>query len=333
MFLSKRVWLIVSILSILIFGCKKEEKGDALNTKPVSRPPIEVKAQVDRAVATTGDEITYSVTVNYDPQVKILSLPEFGADISGFRVIDMGEDGPREVEERLERRKWYKLKADLVGSYVLPPVTIPYEYKKEKNEVKTAKIFVEVKTVLHNEGEAKDIRDIKPLVKISRDLRKIFLFASVITVVVFLVAGGIFFYWRKKKRAKDVQPPRPAHELALEDLEALKKKNLIEKGQVRLHYFELSEIFRRYLERRFFFPAVESTTEEIINEFRKRKILNQQTRSIAQKFLENTDWIKFAKHNPSSEEIERDHTVAITFINQSKEEPQINEKFAMGDEK
>lgn len=278
-------------------------------------------------MATTGDEITYTVMVNYDAGVTLLSLPEFGADIGGFRVIDMGEDEPREVEERLERSKWYKLKADLVGSYVLPSVTISYEYQGEKKEVKTAKIFVEVKTVLHQEGETKDIRDIKPLAKIDRDLRRIYLMASAIALVIMLAAGGIFFYWRKRRRGRDRTPPRPAYELALEELEALKRKSLIAKGQVRLYYFELSEIFRRYLERRFAFPAVESTTEEIVREFKKRNVLNQQTRSLAHNFLKNTDWVKYAKHEPEAEEIERDHEDAVSFVNQSKEEPQVAENF------
>ena len=325
----KSLKLLIPILLLLIFGCTKEEKGDAGLAESVTAPPIEVKAQVDRAVATTGDEITYSVTVNYDSEVKILSLPEFGADIGGFRVIDMGEDEPREVEERLEENKWYTLKADLVGSYVLPPVTVSYAYQNEKKEVKTAKIFVEVKTVLDQEGEAQDIRDIKSLAKIERDLRRMYLMASAIALVIVLAAGGVFFYWRKRRKAKDLPPPRPAHELALEELEALQQKNLIEKGQVRLHYFELSEIFRRYLERRFLFPAVENTTEEIVREFRKRNILNQQICSIAQSFLNNTDWVKFAKHTPGAEEIERDHGDAITFINQAKEEPGVIENYTM----
>jgi hypothetical protein len=322
---SKSTIIFILVLCLLIFGCKENNKKKNKHvTQPATLPPVEVKAQVDRAVATTGDEITYSVTLNYDPQVKILSIPEFGADIGGFRVIDIGEDEPREVEERIKVRKWYKLKADLIGSYVLPPVTISYEYKNEKKEVKTAKIFVEIKSVLDKQGAPKDIKDIKPLAKIERDLKKLYLIISGITLMLGLVGGGLFFYWRKRKKAEDASPPRPAHELALEELEALKQKNLIEKGQVRLHYFELSEIFRRYLERRFFFPAVESTTEEIIREFRKRSILNQQTRSIAQVFLKNTDRVKFAKYNPSAEEIEKDHSDALNFIKQTMENSKLS---------
>ena len=314
----------IFLLTLLIFGCRENGKENKHVTQSVTLPPVEVRAQVDRAVATTGDEITYSVTLNYDPQVKILSIPEFGADIGGFRVIDMGEDEPREVEGRIKVRKWYKLKADLIGSYVLPPVTISYEYKNEKKEVKTAKIFVEIKSVLDKQGAPKDIKDIKPLVKIERDLKKLYLIISGIILMLGLVGGGLFFYWKKRKKAEDALPPRPAHELAKEELEALKQKNLIEKGQVRLHYFELSEIFRRYLERRFFFPAVENTTEEIIREFRKRSILNQQTRSIAQSFLRNTDRVKFAKYNPTAEEIEKDHNDALNFINQTMENSKLS---------
>ena len=189
--------LLMPLLMLVIFGCTQKEDLHEGIAKPAARPPIEVEARVDRATATTGDEITYSVTIHYDPEVKLQSLPEFGADIGGFRVIAMGEDDPRELEERLVERKWYTLKADLVGSYVLPPVIISYEYQNEQKEVKTTKIFVEVKTVLDQEGEPKDIRDIKPLAKIERDLRRMYVMAAAIALGMVLAAGGAFFFWRK----------------------------------------------------------------------------------------------------------------------------------------
>ena len=52
--------------------------------------------------------------------------PRPAADIAGFRIIDVGSEEPREEGDRRIEERWYKLRADLVGSYVLPPVEVAY---------------------------------------------------------------------------------------------------------------------------------------------------------------------------------------------------------------
>ena len=235
-------------------------------------------------------------------------------------MIDLGENGPREIEDRLVLEKWYTLKADLVGSYILPPVTVPYEYEDKEDVASTAQIFVEVESVLHKDGTSEDIRDIKPLAAIERDLRRLIIISALSGIAAIFVLAGIIVYVRKRKSRERVIPARPAHEIALERLQKLQQKNFIETGNVRFYYFELSEIFREYLENRFSFFAVEQTTEEILQEIGQETRLEELQRDAARQFLKNTDWVKFAKHNPLAEEIERDYGAAVRFVEQTKEE-------------
>ena len=60
-----KVYSAIILFLILLTGCSDEQT--AVPTAPVVRPPVDISTQVDRAVATTGDEITYTVTINYDP--------------------------------------------------------------------------------------------------------------------------------------------------------------------------------------------------------------------------------------------------------------------------
>jgi len=243
-----------------------------------------------------------------------------GSQIAGLRIVDMGEEGPIERDGRKIIEKWYQLKADLVGSYIIPGAVFSYkDENKEKKELKTAQIFIEVKSVIENRETAKDIKDIKPLAAIKRSYTLLIGLSVTGLLLLALIIGGIYFYRTKYLKTK-TPPTRPAHELALEELGRLQKEGLIEKGIYKEHYFVLSEVFRKYLERRFHFQAVEKTTEEIFPEILKLKGFDERVKSSAKQFLYHTDLVKFAKYIPDTQEVDREHQEAVNFINETKEE-------------
>ncbi len=216
--------------------------------------------------------------------------------------------------------RWYQLKADLVGSYIIPGALFIYHDETgEKKEIKTSQIFIEVKSVIEDKDAAKDIRDIKPLAVLTKDYTLILSLSLVGLALLGLSIGG-FYWYRVTHRKTQVPPPRPAHELALEELAHLRKEGLIEKGIYKEHYFKLSEIFRRYLERRFRFPAVERTTEEILPQIYAIPGCDEQVKRSAQSFLSQTDLVKFAKHIPTTQEVEREYQEAVAFITHTKED-------------
>jgi hypothetical protein len=88
----------------------------------------------------------------------------------------------------------------------------------------------------------------------------------------------------------------------------------------REHYFKLSDIFRRYIENRFGIPAVERTSQELIPEIFKLDEFRETVRSNTKEFLFHSDMVKFAKHSPSREEVDKDHNEILTVINETKEE-------------
>jgi hypothetical protein len=310
------IWCLVSFLS-----CQNEVR-EGKEDKNVL-PPIEAKTEVDKTTATTGDLIRYTLSAHSEPRIEV-EIPEMGSQIAGFRIVDMGESEPAERDGRKIIEKWYQLKADLVGSYIIPGAVFFYRDEKgEKKEVKTAQIFIEVKSVIEDGETASDIRDIKPLASIERNYTMLLSLSIAGAVLLTLIIGGIFFYRAKYQKAK-VVPSRPAHELALEELDLLQKKELIAKGIYKEHYFSLSEIFRKYLERRFHFQAVEKTTEELLPEILDLKEFDQEIKDTAKKFLQHTDLVKFAKHTPDTQEADQEHQEAVDFIKETKEKPAQN---------
>ncbi len=308
---------IVIYCFLSFFSCQNKVQEAQKDKESIQ--PVEVEAQVDKATATTGDLIRYTLSASSAPGIEV-EIPEMGSQIAGLRIVDMGEEGPIERDGLKIIKKWYQLRTDLVGSYIIPGAVFSYKDENgEKKELKTAQIFLEVKSVLEDKETAKDIKDIKPIATIKRDYTLLIGFSVAFLLLLVLIIAVIYFYRVKFLKAKE-QPLRPAHELALEELDRLQREGLIGRGIYKEHYFKLSEIFRRYLERRFHFQAVEKTTEEILPEIKDLKGFDEHVKSDAEKFLYNTDLVKFAKYTPEKQQIDQEYQETVDFINKTKEE-------------
>lgn len=140
-----------------------------------------------------------------------------------------------------------------------------------------------------------------------------------IACAVVAVVVAVFIFLRRRKRCVPVVPPRPAHEIALEQLAQLKAKDLIRQGRVKEYYSEISDIIRRYLENRFVIKAPEMTTEEFLSFARDSGKLGGEHKSLLREFLSACDMVKFAKYAPTENEMEAIFGSAENFVQQTKE--------------
>ena len=160
------------------------------------------------------------------------------------------------------------------------------------------------------------LRDIKgPL---SLAYRFNFYLAAALVLLVVL-AGAVFFFLKRRKRVPAVVPPRPAHQIALEQLAELKRRNLVGQGKIKEYYSEISDIIRHYLENRFMVKAPEMTTEEFLWYARDSGKLERGHKTLLKEFLSACDMVKFAQYAPSTGEMEAIFTSAEHFVNQTKE--------------
>ena len=194
------------VAAALVLGCAAGEP--ASDAEP--RPPAELRASVDRPTATTGDLIVYAVEVERDAEVEV-ALDEPGTDIAGFRIVDLGR-APAETlpSGRILERRWYELRADLVGAYVLPALTATYsDPSGAGGDLETAEISVEVESVLPDDGsEATDIRDIKPLRRIDEGAR--WLLWTGLALAAAALALAAWWWWRAAASDRTAaRPKRP----------------------------------------------------------------------------------------------------------------------------
>ena len=86
---------------------------------------------------------------------------------------------------------------------------------------------------------------------------------------------------------------------------------------IREYVFELSDIFKRYIERRFEINAAEFTTEEMLD-WTKRSALEPPERKIAEWFFSTADPVKFAKWLPDSDTLYRFGKDVRQFVEQTR---------------
>ena len=137
------------------------------------------------------------------------------------------------------------------------------------------------------------------------------------------VAGYyLITYLQRRKREEEgnvvmTEPLRPAEEVALEKLDAIKEKKIWQQGQVKEYYTQLTDVVREYIARRFEVSSVEQTSDETLRDIRpllsERKDLYDQLR----KMLTLADLVKFAKWSTTPDENELSLRNAYTFVRET----------------
>jgi hypothetical protein len=282
---------------------------------------ISVESHVDRATITIGDRILYTLTVKTDPQVKLEPLA-LGSNLGAFEVKDYKIYDPVKTKEgKVTNKSEYVITTFTTGEYVIPPIAIHYtDPKGEKKQIQSEPLFILVKSVGATESDKEDIRGLKPPIEIKGGY---WTYLLILPALVLLGAFGFFYY---RQRSKGVGLPKvpeelkkPAWEVALLELENLKNSDILERKEIKKYYIILSDIIRKYLERRYQITALDRTTAEVKFEMKNVKVDKEIIDSVYD-FLFSCDLVKFAKYVSSKEEIEKDWNMAFTIINITKQE-------------
>ena len=270
---------------------------------------IEVETSVDRAEMLIGDLINYRLTIIYDSTYELVP-PPLGANLGAFDVKDFKPDMVSSLPDgRLKSETNFILSTFTTGEYIIPPVPIMFSLPDGSRKVILSELVpIKVNSLLENESDSVDIRGLKEPYEFKRDLMAYYIWGSLAFLV--LVLAGVML-WRRLKKKKEDMPPvdlRPPWEIAFEKLAVLKEKKLIESGEFKLYYIELTEIVRYYFSRMYNVDVMEMTTDEFLEKF-SEIALPIGLYSACKNFFYHADLVKFAKHVPESSRAENDYNI------------------------
>jgi heme/copper-type cytochrome/quinol oxidase subunit 2 len=259
-----------------------------------------VTISVDTTTIRIGEQIQYKISVN---ETNNVIFPEFKLDSLG-KVEVVEALAIDTLKNRLEKK--YLLTSFDSGQYIIPQQKILINNK----QFLTDSLLVNVATVKVDTTKQKMhlIKSIKREPKTFDDYKHLWWWAIPILLLFALI---LYFIFRKK--IEKIIPKvyvAPIQE-AMQRLKELDEKQLLQQNKIKVYYSELTDIVRTYIEKDIKIPALESTTNELIetiidfNESSKLGISKETIKQL-EEVLKSADLVKFAKSKPIIEEIRSD---------------------------
>lgn len=165
--------------------------------------------------------------------------------------------------------------------------------------------------------------DIKPIMKVT--MEKIWWKWLVAGLLLLIILFIIWRYRKKKKKAEVVFDSKISdYDEAMQSLDTLETSKLIEKGEVKNYYSQVSDIFKRYLSRKTNLLQMHLTASEVLPELMQYNISRELLSDFANT-LKTGDAVKFAKYMPPAEDSRRASEITRKIIvlihSQQKEKP------------
>lgn len=279
---------------------------------------LSVKTQVfPSTTVPVAESCRVIITASGNKRVEVSSVPLPASE--DLLVEDVKFTKPQEVENgKWETKISVQFLPLAVGNFLFPSLRVPVRAEDPAAFFQAPPVKFRVVDALGENASADLLKDIKGPVKVA----KVWIYG----LVGFLLLLGAVLFWfyrlrgpSKKEEIRQIKPRRPAHEVALEKLEAALEE-FAKKGDTKVFYSDLSYLFREYLSGRYDFDAMEKTTSEIFAAMRSMGIerkLGLQTREI----LESCDLVKFAKFIPPKKDLEADVDRAKKFIESTMPRP------------
>ena len=284
-----------------------------------AQTPI-VKAEIDTTHIRIGEQFNLKISVNETQNVIIPKL-----ELKGLEIVDS--------------TKVDTIKNSLIRKYILTGFDsgafyIPQQQIFVKNQAYlTDSLLVNVATIAVDTTKVKKfpIKSIKKEPYTFDDFKiYVYLLLAALAII------GFWIYWfvikkRKQEEEKPTYRTLAPYEEAMYKLNELDEKLLWQNNKVKEYYSELTEIVRGYIERELHVPALEKTTDEIIEtltDFKNSESIEASKETIKKlkELLQEADLVKFAKSKPLALEIEEDRKDAENVVTNLKPKPIIEDE-------
>lgn len=282
-----------------------------------------VKAKMDSTVLLMGKKTAIHVEIVQNKGEKGYFLNENADTLNTFvEVSERCEADTLDLgNERIQINRDIIVQSFDSGMYVIPEMKFVVGKDTFASNPLTLKV-IPVKV-----DSLQTVHDYKPVENVPfvfSDLFPEFLvdywWAVLLILLILAIALFIYFKWLRKGTVpfvKKQKPEIPPYDEAIMKLTQLKSERLWESGNEKEYFTRLTDILRRYLDRRFQINAMEMTTGQIMQILRK----NEETLAVndqLNKILEMADFVKFAKMRPLPEDNEVAYQRAMNFVTETK---------------
>lgn len=289
----------------------------ALSQPEPDAPPVTIRAERSRV----------EIGEPFDVVIVVLRTPEQEVDLPAALPLGdaFGEIARQKTVESLPsglvKETWVvTLVGFELGARTVPRLPVTYVSGAVTRQVETEPVSIEIVSAIGSGKE--ELRPIAPPVAVlRRDFRLVWIGAG--TLGGLALAAALAAVLRRRRRrhvdAAVVRPDaaRPPEEVALEKLVRLMDSEALEAADRRPLYFEMTEIVREYLGRRYGFDALELTSSELL-EALDRTAGGFAARHDVAAWLEACDLVKYAKVPASRQEAEEALRAAVAIVERTR---------------
>lgn len=260
---------------------------------------VSVNLKADSTRILIGDQLNVKLTLKHSKGLRI-ELPAHGDTLGNMDIVTAGKMDTGSTATDRVLTQTFAVSAFDSGTFHAGPVMVLLKNVTGKTDtILSNEIPISVLTLPVDTTKA--IKPIKAPLDVPYSWKE---FVPYIIGAWVLLASLViaFVLWRKYRKVKPLpvakpKPKDPAHVWARAELKKLEEEKLWQKDEVKLYYTRLTDILRMYLEYRYDWLALESTTEEIQAAMPDYNLKEKAKESLLE-ILRNADLVKFAKLLP-----------------------------------
>lgn len=284
---------------------------------------LQIQAQTATAVVKEkeyliGDWIPVDLYVEAKSNARVV-FPNLKDSIS--EIIEVANYTPVDTVRKSGVNQYHQLVNLIVfdtGRILLPQFQFLIDNSGKIDSMTTSAEMIHVAGV--EIDTTKEIIPIKEPLKIPLTFKEVlpFLLRALVLAILGALLAWYFIEKRKKLKQVDEKYLLPPHVWAVQQLQKLNQKKLWQSGNIKEYYSELTDIARTYIELRYKIPAMEQTTDELMDAMHKG-VLKQSLKKELNDVLTLSDLVKFAKAQPDMLENETALKTIADFIDKTKQ--------------
>ncbi len=323
---SFATWLIISVVTARTVTTGVPAHADA--TEPLIQihqsGDVVTSLRADRRRMAIDDRLHLMLTVETQGGI-LVGLPQVGSRLGPFAVVGQNTSGPVTIEGPGE--VWqhvFLLEPEAVGELVIPPLPVTLQDKAAVHagtaeRLTTEPLVIEVTSVLPPDPDITAPKEIAPPVELPRPI-----WSKLRPATAALAAGLLFLAWlwmrRRRRRTTSPRILRPAHIVALAELDRLQAEKALDPAETEKLYLRLSAILREYLAWRFELPVLAQTTEELLGHAAQADGPLAAQRGSIGRVLAECDLVKFARRLPDAARARQALATARDFVIETADE-------------
>lgn len=294
--------------------------GEVQRTKP-SNPP-KVTATFEPDSIAIGDHFFLNIEVTHDA-MQVVAFPEFKNQMMG-EVIEILEELPIDTVERDRRTltilKRYRLTTFEEGWYNAGVYPMLYLDKNIMDTIWSVDSMLLKVGTFDIDTATMDIHDIRRPIDAPMKFGEMSGYL-IWGIVALAIVGALVWYLFTRRKGLTIlgtpKPTVPPHVEAIQALESLHHQKLWQNNRYKIYYTGITDILRRYIERRYGIAAPDMITPDIIEALRGEEIPEHNFEKFVH-ILQVSDLVKFAKFTPEPDENEEIYTDAYFFVEATK---------------